>query len=68
MAQCSSYANLSCIGSNGTCKGECRHAKKDREDAERDSAPQKTSGKIGFWGWVFIVLIGAYVLGSLGDN
>ena len=48
MAQCSSYANLSCIGSNGTCKGECRHAKKDREDAERDSAPQKTSGKIGF--------------------
>lgn len=64
MSKCSSYPNLTCIGVGGNCERGCLHAKKDREDEERDNPQRKESGKIGFWGWFFIVLIVAYVLGQ----
>jgi hypothetical protein len=70
MTQCANFSNSTCIGSNGSCQhyhSGCLRAKKDREDAERDqknSNGEKSSGKIGFWGWAFIILIAAYFIGQ----
>lgn len=70
MAQCSQYSSMTCIGTRGNCDhyaSGCLHAKKDREDEERDrKAAQggKSTGKIGFWGWAVIVIIAIYIIGK----
>lgn len=68
MAQCDSYPHLSCIGTRGSCSGTpggCLHAKKDREDEERDRKVCRNDskgGKIGFFGWLLIALFVLYLL------
>jgi hypothetical protein len=70
MGQCSSDPRYSCIGPGGSCdslRSGCAHAKKDREDEERDRKAAGGGGgdtKIGFWGCLIIAVIALYLLGK----
>ena len=60
MARCSEQPSMYCIGPGGSCDGlrQCAHAKKDREDWERDhGASTASNDDIGVYlFWIFILI------------
>lgn len=69
MAQCKEQPQYSCIGPGGSCdhlRGGCAHAKKQKEDEERDRKEahgSKGGGRIGIWGWAVIIIVALYFFG-----
>ena len=64
--KCVNDSRWNCTGPNGSCASlsGCRIAKTDREDAERDAkmrSGDNESKKLGFFGWLIVIVIG-YVL------
>lgn len=67
MAQCTNDSRYSCIGPGGSCnslRSGCAHAKKDREDAERDAGQAGGEKKTNWIVIAIVIVIAIYIFGK----